>query len=125
MLLAFLLGLAHADPHVATFVTDPAYTKAPFAGLERLYVDPAITVGQVQPLAAKPAGEAIKDAPASRSLVFTNPLNQWGEMAVNGTKVGTIGPFATCRLEGFAGGWYLVDVEMSTGFTRHFSVQVL
>lgn len=125
MLFALLLSAAQAAPHVPTFAADPAYTKAPFAGLERLYVDPAITVGQVKPLAAKPAAEAVMDAPAARSLVFTNPLNQWGELTVNGTKVGTIGPFATCHLEGFGGGWYQVDVEVTTGLARHFSVQVL
>ncbi len=125
MLFALLLAAANADSHIATFVADPQYTKAPFAGLERLYVDPAITVGQVKPLAAKPAAESIKDVPATHSLVFTNPMNQWGELVVNGTKVGTIGPFATCHLEGFGGGWYQVDVEVSTGLARHFSVQVL
>lgn len=124
MLLSLLVSFALADSHVHTFVTDPAYTKAPFAGLERLYVDPATTVAQVKPLAAKPAGERVQDAPGTRTVVFTNPMSAFGEVALNGTSVGTVGPFATLRLEGFAAGWYQLDVTVTSGFSRHFAVEV-
>jgi hypothetical protein len=124
MLVSLLVTLAAADSHVPTFKKDPAYTPAPFAGLERLYVDPATTVSQVAPQATRPAGESVKDVPEAGSLAFTNPLNQWGELTVNGTPVGTIGPFVTCHLAGFRPGWYAVGVGVTTGFTRHFAVEV-
>lgn len=124
MLLPLLASFALADSHVATFVTDPAYTKAPFAGLERLYVDPATTVAQVKPLTAKPSAERVPDAPGTHTVVFTNPMSAFGEVTVNGTKVGTVGPFATVHLEGFAAGWYQLDVTMTSGFARHFAVEV-
>lgn len=124
MLLTLLVGLATADSHVPTYVTDPSYTAAPFAGLERLFVDPATTAAQVAPKASRPPGESVKDPAGTGAVVFTNPLNQWGELSLNGTKVGTIGPFATCKLQGFATGWYAVDVAVSTGLTRHFAVEV-
>ena len=124
MLLPILVSVALADKNVATFVTDPEYTKAPFAGLERLYVDPATTTAQLKPQAEKPRAESVVDTPGAGSLEFTNPMAQWGELSVNGTKVGTIGPFATAHLAGFAAGWYAVDVNVPTGYARHFAVQV-
>ncbi len=124
MWLSLALSLAHADTHVPMFVKDPQYTKAPFEGMERLYVDPATTVAQVKPLAARPTGERVLDQPGTGKLVFTNPLNQWAELTVNGVKLGTIGPFATCNLEGFGAGWYQVDAWVTTGLTRHFAVEV-
>lgn len=124
MVLALLLSLAAADTHVPMYVKDPQYTKAPFEGLERLYVDPAATVAQVKPLASRPAGERVADKPGTGTLVYTNPMNQWAELTINGTKVGTIGPYATCNLAGFGAGWYQVDAWVSTGLTRHFAVEV-
>ncbi len=124
LLVSLFLGPASAESHVPTFVTNPAYSKAPFAGLERVYVDPVTTAAQVRPKAERPAGEAVKDAAVAGAVRFTNPLMQWGELSVNGTKIGTIGPFATCTLEGFAAGWYAVDVGVTTGLVRHFAVEV-
>jgi hypothetical protein len=124
MLLSLFLSFAAADSHVPTFVRDPAVTPAPFAGMERLYVDPATAAGQAKPVGERPGGESATDPPAAGSLVFTNPMNQWAELSVNGTKVGTLGAFATCHLDGFAAGWYAVDVGVSTGLTRHFAVEV-
>ena len=126
--LLFAASTAWADNNVTTFITDPQYTVAPFAGLERLYVDPAQSAGQVKPLANKPAVESVPDnaaAGAAKSqLVFTNPMSQWGEVTVGGLKIGTIGPFATMRLDGLGAGWYQVDVWVATGLTRHFAVEV-
>lgn len=124
MLLPLLIGLASADLHVPTFVNDPSYTPAPFAGMERLYVDPATTASQLAPKAERPAGQMVKDPAGVRTIVITNPLMQWAEMSVNGTKVGTMGPFATAKLEGFAPGWYSVDLWVTTGLTRKFAVEV-
>lgn len=124
MLLALLLSFAAADTHIPVYVKDPQYTKAPFEGLERLYVDPAATAAQVKPQASRPSGERVADAPGTGTIVFTNPLSQWAELTVNGTKIGTIGPYATCHLEGFGAGWYQVDAWVSTGLTRHFAVEV-
>ncbi len=124
-MLSLFLSVALAENHVTTFVTDPQYTLPPFAGLERLYVDPAQTVPMLKPAASRPAGETVLDAPGKGQLVFTNPMSQWGEVTVSGQKLGTIGPFATMRLDGIAPGHYLVDVWIPTGFTRHFSVEVL
>jgi len=124
MLLPLVVSFAFADKNVHTFVNDPEYTKAPFAGLERLYVDPATTVAQVKPMASRPAAEKVKDAPGTHQVVFTNPMSAFGEVALNGTTVGTLGPFATIHLEGFAAGWYQLDVTMTSGFSRHFAIEV-
>lgn len=124
MLLPLLVSFALADKNTAIFVNDPQYTQAPFAGLERLYVDPATTVGQVKPLATAPKAEHTKDAPGAHTVVFTNPMSAFGEVALNGTKIGTVGPFATVHLDGFAPGWYQLDVTMTSGFSRHFAVEV-
>ena len=123
MLLALLFA-AQADTHVPVYAKDPQFTKAPFEGLERLYVDPATTVAQVKPLAAAPAGERSPDPAGTGAVVYTNPMGQWAELSVNGVKVGTIGAFATCHLAGFGAGWYQVDAWVSTGLTRHWAVEV-
>jgi hypothetical protein len=128
-MLLLLASLALADKNVHTFVNDPQYTPPPFAGLERLYIDPATTAAQVKPAADRPAGERVVDAPGTGSMVFTNPMSQWGEVTLRGAtepglKIGTIGPFATMKLDGFQAGFYTVDVWVTTGLTRHFVVEV-
>lgn len=123
-MLTLLFSLALADNNVTTFVTDPQYTPPPFAGLERLYVDPAQTLPLLKPEAQRPVGETVLDAPGQGQLVFTNPMSQWGEVTVSGQKLGTIGPFATMRLDGATPGHYLVSVWIPTGLTRHFAVEV-
>ena len=123
-MIALFAAIALANPQVKTFEADRQYTAAPFAGLERLYVDPATTVGLVAALPAAPAGEHVLDAPGHGQLVFTNPMSNWGEVTVGGVKIGTIGPYATMTLDGFAPGFYAVDVGVSTGLTRHFAVEV-
>ena len=87
--------------HTKVFDPDPALTRAPLAGLEQLYVDPATT--RILPLPGRPAGPAEVYAnavpPGDPALVFTNPLTYWGELTVNGTTVGILGPYATLRFE--------------------------
>ncbi|MBM4366669.1 MAG: hypothetical protein FJ102_10680 [Deltaproteobacteria bacterium] len=124
-MLVLLLSLALADNHTTTFAIDPQYTDPPFAGLERLYVDPAQSAAQIKPVASRPAVEGVKDVPGKGQLVYTNPMSQWGEVTVNGLKIGTIGPFATMTLDGIAPGWYQVDVWVATGLTRRFAVEVV
>ena len=123
-MLALFAALAFARPQVQTFQVDRQYTPAPFAGLERLYVDPATTTAMLHGSATPVAGEHVLDAPGHGQLVFTNPMSNWGEVTVGGVKIGTIGPYATMTLDGFGVGFYAVDVGVSTGLTRHFSVEV-
>lgn len=123
-MLLLLASIALADNVVPTFVVDPAYTDAPFAGMEQLFVDPAVVSPQLKPAAAAPAGEKLITPAGKGSLDFTNPMSQWAELSVNGLKIGIIGPYASCRLQGLGAGWYSVDATVSTGFTRHFAVEV-
>lgn len=122
MILLATYALAHNN--VTTFATDPAYTPAPFAGLELLEVDPVAAVAAAKPHAEKPPGERAADAAGRGALVFTNPMNNGGVLYVNEARIGTIGPFATVNLDGFAAGWYRVTVEQTTGLKRTFSVEV-
>ncbi|MFZ5477902.1 MAG: OmpA family protein [Myxococcota bacterium] len=120
MLLA-LAALAHAT-HVHTFDVDPNYTKSPFSGLESLTVDPAVALGQLQPV-SPPFAPELEILPArsrEKALVFTNPTSTWAEIAVNGLAVGTIGPYATARFEGVRPGAYVVKIKLPTGLERTF-----
>lgn len=123
MLLALAFA-ALADNNVTTFVVDPAYTPPPFAGLERLDVDPAVVAKQLAPAAAKPPGEAAHDAAGKGQLVLTNPMSQWAEVKVQGQAIGILGPYATMRLDGLGAGWYAVTLGVPTGFSRKFAVKV-
>ncbi len=123
MILLFA-ALSLADNNVSTFVTDPSYTPAPFAGLEQLDVDPVGTAAALKPHAEKPAGEAAADKPGHGQLVFTNPASTWAVVTVNEQRIGTIGPFATMRLDGISPGWYTVKTELPTGFARTYAVDV-
>ena len=118
-----LASLAFAT-HVKTFEIDPSYTKGRFAGLESLVVDPATTT--VAPVATTPKGNIIANGvPAGDpALVFTNPLSSWGWVEINGTRIGTIGPYATMRLEGLKPGWYGVIVEVNTGYRAPYAIDV-
>jgi hypothetical protein len=120
-----LAAAAFAANNSTTFVVDPAYTKPPFGGMEQLFVEPATVQGQLKPFDAAQPGEKVKDAPAPGAIVFTNPMSQWGELTVNGVKIGIIGPYATCKLEGVTAGWYKLEVKVPTGFARTFAVQAL
>lgn len=123
-MLVLIASVALAANHVQTFVIDPSYTKPPFAGMEQLFVDPAATQAQLKPMAERPAGEKVVDAPGAGKLVFTNPMSQWAEVTVNGIKVGIIGPYATCTFDGMGAGWYALEAKVSTGFARTFAVEV-
>lgn len=125
----FCLTLLAAPAHAATITTfpvDPAYTPAPFSGMETLVVDPvafaqatAPDEGPVPPDAQRLRSEA--KAPDT-ALVFTNPTNTWAWLALNGTRVGTIGPFATARFEGLRPGHWRLDLTLPNGFVRKFAI---
>ena len=110
--------------HVETFVVDPAQTKGRFAGLEKVVVDPAATV--VAPVASAPKGHVVNNAarPGESALVFTNPLSAWGWVEINGTRIGTIGPYATMRIEGTTPGWYGIILQADTGYRAPYAVEV-
>ncbi|MDP2309327.1 MAG: OmpA family protein [Pseudomonadota bacterium] len=122
-----LIGLAFAT-HVATFDTNVRWTKAPFSGLESLVVDPAVALGQLSPIKPPLPADAEEvpnlAAQSERALVFTNPLSSWAEVAVNGLPIGTIGPYATMRLEGLTFGLHMVALEVPTGSIRTFVTRV-
>lgn len=123
-ILLLLSHLAFADKNVTTFITDPNYTGAPFAGMESLYVDPTTTQAQLKPLADRPTGEKVADVPGKGTLEFTNPMSYFGDVTVNGVKIGTLGPYATFHFSGMAPGWYSITMAMPNGFSRTFAQQV-
>ena len=119
-----LVGLASAT-HVTTYDVNVKWTKAPFAGLESVVVDPVAFAAQLQPLAALPASaEPVENlaAKGDPALVFTNPLSSWADLTLNGQVVGIIGPYATMRLEGLEPGAYALGLQVPTGRARTFGV---
>lgn len=123
-MILLLASLSFAANHVHTYVIDPAYTPAPFAGLERLEVDPVATAVALKPLAEKPSADVIADKPGHGQLVFTNAMSNWAVVSINDQRIGTIGPYATMTLDGIAPGWYSVKTDVPTGFSRTFAVEV-
>ncbi len=127
-MLALLFATLASATHVTTYEPDVLRTKAPFAGMETLVLDDVKTwISQLQPTGA-PTGvvEKLVNGPGGSPsvLVFHNPMNGWAWMTINGTKVGTINPYATMTLEGVKPGWYVIMLEVPTGFQRTFAVQV-
>lgn len=122
-----LASLAWAT-HVTTFALDPLYTKPPFSGLESVVVDPVAFAAAATPW--KGATDAWAQRlpnearPRERALQFTNPTNTWGWLLINDQKVGTIGPYATARLEGLALGEYKVSLILNNGYRREFLIRV-
>lgn len=112
---------------ISTFPVDPAYTPAPFAGMEALVVDPVATAAALRPDTAPVGPDVEPIASGARApdagLVFTNPTSTWAWLAINGTRIGSIGPFATARFDGLAPGRYRIDLTLPNGFVRPFAVQ--
>lgn len=127
-MLLSLLGVAAAT-HVTTFDLDPTYTKAPFSGLESLVVEPAAALAQLKPIAGVmlPTAERTDNevAAGERTLAFTNPGNNWAEVAINELPLGIIGPYAQMKLQGLRPGDYRVTLKYPTGFVRDFAIRVL
>lgn len=126
-LLAFvaLLALpARAGTHVPTFEPDPAYTKAPIAGLRDLVADPAVLIAQLKPSTAPPpaAAERARNT-ASEGLAFTNPASNWAALSINGIAVGTIGPYNTVQISGVPSGAYALTLTFASGYVRTFVVE--
>jgi outer membrane protein OmpA-like peptidoglycan-associated protein len=126
-MLISLIALASAA-RVNTYDVDTEYTKGQFAGLESLVVDPAAAVKTIQPAQAPFPATAERTrneaAPGDNALVFTNPTSTFAEYSVNGTVIGTIGPFATARLEGLQHGMYDLGLKLPTGYRRDFVVRL-
>ncbi len=120
-----LLGLAHAATG-STFPTNPNVTSGPFSGLESLVVDPVATGAELVPDASlvPRAVQVMRSEahPPDAALVFTNPTSTWAWLSVNQHRVGTIGPYATVRLEGLAPGRYRLELLLPNGFVRPFEV---
>lgn len=123
-----LVGLASAT-HVTTFDVNVKWTDPPFSGMESLVVDPAVLLQNLEPVRGTfdPAAERFEnEAPrGERALQFTNPMMSWAEVTLNGTPVGTLGPYSTLRLEGVRYGAYTLTLKVPSGFARTFAVKVL
>lgn len=129
MLLAPLTLLLWSPAQAATLTTfppDPAYTAAPFAGLESLVVDPVATTAGLSPGALPVPAEVQQLRSEARApdtgLVFTNPTDTWAWLDLDGTRIGTIGPFATVRFDGLKAGSWRLDLTLPSGFVRKFAV---
>ncbi len=127
VLVAFALYTSADAATIATFPVDPMYTAAPFSGMESLVVDPVATSAALVPdtSALTPDVERLRSeakAPDA-GLVFTNPTNTWTWLAINGERIGTIGPFASARFDGLKPGRYRIDLTLPNGFVRRFAVQ--
>jgi len=123
LLLAFVAGPAVAGTHVPTFEPDPAYTKAPIAGLRSLVADPAVLVARLGPSSEVPAtAERVKNA-AADGLSFTNPASNWADLTINGVAIGNIGPYSTVQVSGVAAGPYVLTLTFASGYVRTFVVQ--
>ncbi len=124
MLLFVSLALA---THVQTFELDPLYTKGSFAGMESLVVDPSAVLPQLGPWTGATPPSALtlptEAVPPDRALVFTNPADTWAVLHINGTPIGTIGPYATARFEGLKPGAYWVTLVLPNGFHREYLVR--
>lgn len=122
-----LAGLAFAT-HVHTFELDPLYTKGLFSGFESLVVDPAQAQAKLAPLAGVTEAHAQwvenEALPRERALQFTNPTNTWAHIFVNDERIGTIGPYATVRMEGLKPGNYKILLELPNGYDRLFATRV-
>lgn len=122
-----LAGLALAT-HVHTFELDPSYTRPPFSGFEALVVEPSQVLSRLAPVAGvtEPHAQWIANeaAPRERALQFTNPTNTWAHFEVNGERIGTIGPYATVRMEGLKPGNYQILLELPNGYDRLFGTRV-
>lgn len=126
MLLLALFHVASAAT-ISTFPVDPAYTKAPFSGMESLVVDPVATAAALTPDTA-PVGPDVESIASGvqapdPGLVFTNPTSTWAWLAINGARIGSIGPFATARFDGVTPGRYRLELTLPNGFVRTFEVQ--
>jgi len=125
-MLLLLAQLALAT-HVTTFEADPAWTKAPFSGLESLVVDPAQVTPTLSPWTGATPPNAMSIAngaePPDRTLTFTNPTNTWGYLSINGTLIGTINPYATARFEGLKPGQWWISLKLNNGHQREFLVR--
>lgn len=121
-----LFALASAT-HVATFETDPLYTRGPFSGMESVVVDPAVALQTMRPLAPPYAADAEEWSneakPGDAALMFTNPTSTWAELSINDVVIGIIGPYATARFEGLRPGIYQLAIKLPTGMVRHFTVR--
>lgn len=119
-----LISVALAT-HVPTFALDPLYTKAPFAGFEALVVEPSVAIPQMKAVAA-PSARAERVAngaeAGANAVVFTNPANNWADLTLGGVKVGSIGPYATVRMDGVPRGTYELSLAFNTGYVRSFVV---
>jgi len=130
MLLALLapgfLGAALAGSHVPTFAVDQRYTPAPFAGMEKLVVEPAQALAQIKPLSAPLADtvERVRNgaAPGVNSIVFTNPTSNWADLTLGGVVIGEIGPYNTITFDGVPRGNWQLDLRFASGFVRSFVV---
>lgn len=122
-----LAGIALAT-HVHTFDVDPLYTRGPFSGFESLVVDPAQAQAKLAPLAELTDAHAQwvenEALPRERALQFTNPTNTWAHFFVNDERIGTIGPYATVRMEGLKPGNYRIRLELPNGYDRLFGTRV-
>lgn len=119
-----LISVALAT-HVPTFALDPLYTKAPFAGFEALVVEPSVAIPQMKSVAAPSArSERVANGAeaGANAVVFTNPANNWADLTLGGVKVGSIGPYATVRMDGVPRGTYELNLVFTTGYVRSFVV---
>lgn len=144
MLLAFALLIA--DPALAqdmplrplTYNLDPKLTEGACANFRELYVDPASFVASLKPArpptmaspaltstagASPDAGVATAvNAPPTGTLFIVNDRGSWAEVAVNGTRLGKIGPYIVGTVGPVPSGGYTVDLTYSNGYT--FSADV-
>jgi outer membrane protein OmpA-like peptidoglycan-associated protein len=72
-------------------------------------------VGAIGEDASAPA----KDGPKTGSLLITNDAMTWAEIAVNGTKVGVVGPLTEAAVHGLRSGLYDIALTHPTGFTKY------
>jgi len=136
-MLSLLLSISVAwATHVTTYEPDVLRTTGPLAGMESLVVEPQQALSQLKPLAAQPGvgvevvangaimvgGEGAKTP--EETLIFTNPVSTWCWLTLNGTKIGTINPYATITFTGVKSGWYQIDLHEPNGFERHLAVLV-
>lgn len=137
--LLIVLGAAQASstglrPDV--FPVDPALTWLGIENFRKLYVDPATFAKTLTPTALPqlPAAirlEGLSDGPAistgpsfppTAALVLPNERNGWAEVAVNGARVGVIGPLTVGAIHNVRSGAYSVTMTYADGFTDTLSL---
>jgi hypothetical protein len=137
--LLIVLGAAQASstalrPEV--FPVNPALTWLGIENFRKLYVDPATFAKTLTPTALPqlPATirlEGLSDGPAistgpsfppTAALVLPNERNGWAEVAVNGTRVGVIGPLTVGAIHNVKSGTYSVTMTYADGFTDALSL---